>query len=101
MPRKCTAKPRKYNQNDIEKALDLIANGTSIRAAARIYGMSDHLLREKLKKLDQGNSLIPNSGRKPALSKELEENIALCIGTLCKIGFSPTRNELIHLVSDY
>ena len=79
MPRQYVKKMRKYNDADIERALDMIDNGTSIRKAGKMCGMSEHLLREKLKKREKGESLAPCSGRKPAMSAELESNLAKCM----------------------
>ena len=101
MPCNYVKKLRKYNQSDIEQALKEIGNGTSIRKAARTYGMSEHLLREKLKKLEKGESLDPHCGRKQALPAELETKIANCIEVLCNLGFSPTKEEIKQYVQDY
>ena len=101
MPRQYVKKMRKYNDADIERALDMIDNGTSIRKAGTMCGMSEHLLREKLKKREKGESLAPCSGRKPAMSAELESNLAKCIEVLCNVGFSPTREEIKELVQNY
>ena len=63
--------------------------------------MSDHMLRDKLKKLEKGESLASLSGRKPAIPAETELKLSQCIAVLCNLGFSPTREEILNLVRDY
>ena len=67
----------------------------------KTYGMSEHMLRDKQKKLSQGKSLDPEGGRKPALNVEIEAKLSQCIAVLCNLGFSATREEILNLVRDY
>ena len=101
MPRNYAKKLRRYNENDVKKALASIRGGSSILKASRTYGMSDHMLRDKLKKLEKGESLASLSGRKPAIPAETELKLSQCIAVLCNLGFSPTREEILNLVRDY
>ena len=50
--------------------------------------------------LKQGISLV-GSGSKKALTPEQEKQLALCVGKLCTLAFSPTRSQVTDLVKDY
>ena len=50
--------------------------------------------------LKDGIPLV-GSGSKTALTPEQEKQLALCIGELCTLGFSPTRSQVTDLVKDY
>ena len=49
--------------------------------------------------IDEGREQ-QGSGKKTVLNKEEESNSATCIGSLCKLGFSPTREEILDLVKE-
>ena len=44
---------------------------------------------------------MPGSGRKTVLDNPEEKQLANCIGSLCRLGVSPTRNQIQDLVKDY
>ena len=94
MPRQYVKKMCKYNETDIEKAPNMVENGT-------ICGMSEHFLREILKTREKGESLVPCSGRKPAMSTALENKLGNCIEVCCNVGFSPTKEEIKEPVNNY
>ena len=50
MPQNYTKKLRRYNEDDVQNALKMIRDGSSIRKASRTCGMSEHMLRYTLKK---------------------------------------------------
>ena len=89
-----------WKPNDVENALAEVVSGVSIRNAAVKYGMSEGTLRFRLKKIRAGESFV-GSGKKPVIKKDVEQNIAACIGTLCKLGLSPTMTKVIELVANY
>ena len=41
------------------------------------------------------------SGRLTALSTEEEKQLALCIETICRVGFSPTKEWIKDIVQEY
>ena len=102
---KSTGKGKKENRktwskSDLESALSEITAGNSIRQTAKKYGMTDGILRYKLKQRSSG--IIANSaGRPTTLDSDEEKRLAEVIGTLCKLGFSPTRQHIKDLVKDY
>jgi len=102
MPRntKSKVKSKRWSEDDILKSLDAIAAGSSIRNAAKEYGMSEGILRKRIKMKEAGKSLI-GSGRQPTLEKTVEEQLAKCIGTMCKLGFSPSTGQIKDSVQEY
>ena len=58
-------------------------------------------LRQAIKKFEKGIDLSCQSGEKTSLSSEVEKKLANVIGVLCKIGFSPSKDEVLDLVSKY
>ena len=85
----------KWTDNGIEMALADVATGKPLRSVAGKYGMNEGTLRYRFKKIKTGKAFT-GSGRRPFFEK-----MATCIDTLCKLGFSPTMNEVISSVSDY
>ena len=101
MQRKQTKRARrKWNEEDAEKSLVEIAAGSSIRKTAAKYGMSEGILRHRLKRISQGGNLKA-VGRPITIDKDAEQMLAKCIGTMCSLGFSPTRAQIMDLVQDY
>ena len=49
------------------------------------------------KKTDESSG----SGRKTVLGKETEAHLAKCIGSLCRLGFSQSRSQILDLTRDY
>ena len=48
----------------------------------------------------QQNELV-GSGRRPTLTEDQEKVLAKCIGTMCQLGFSPTRNQIKDMVQEF
>ena len=65
--------------------------------------MSDHLLRLRLvkEKTETGSANTIRSGKTTALSEETETVLSSCIEVLCKMGFSPTMDEILDIVRTY
>ena len=79
-----------WGEEDVDQALREVAAGKSLRSTALKYGMSEGLLRRRIKMKDN-NEVMIGSGRPTALTKEAEQELAKCIDLVCKTGFSPTR----------
>ena len=101
MPRTYEKRLKRWNTEDANKALIHVRNGMSMRKAAAKFGMSEGTLRFLKKKNSGGESLDSQSGKSTALPQNVEENLARCIGVLCKLGFSPSKEEIMSLVAEY
>ena len=72
----------------------------TIKGSARKYGMSEAIVLYKMKvywvkwKIKQSGWLI-------ILSKEEEKQLDLCIRTMCRVGFSPTKEQIKDIVQEY
>ena len=62
--------------------------------------MSESMLRSRIKKKKAGKELM-QPGRKTTLSTVEEEQLAKCIGSMCRLGFSPTQSQIKYMVKDY
>ena len=91
---------KKWDKKDIEKDFLEVDAGNTMRKTAEKYGMSEGALRCRLKMKKEGKSLI-GSGRSTVLSPAAEEQLAKSIGTICSLGFSPTREQIKDLVQEY
>ena len=101
MPRSYVKKRKRWNNDDVKKAVDKVKCGNSIRKAASKHNMSEGKLRQAIKKNEKGIDLSCQSGKKTSLSSEVEKTLPNVIGVLCKIGFSPSKDEVLDLVSKY
>ena len=93
-------KKRNWKEDDMEKAIRSVKLGSSIRKAARDYGMSEAVIRQRMNLQKKGLPLRVQ-GRTTVLSSDTENSLAKCISTLCRVGFSPTSEEIKDLVADY
>lgn len=57
-------------------------------------------LRKRIKMKAKVTSLV-GSGRKHVSSKEAEEDLAMCICTLCNLGFGTLTNSIKDFVKDF
>lgn len=101
MPRKQTKTiMKRWTDDDADKSLMEIAAGNSIRKTAAKYGMSEGILRRRLKMKKEGKSST-RPGRPTTLDKDAEQHLVKCIGTMCSLGSSPTRSQISDLVQEY
>ena len=84
----------------MSKAITEVRAGFGVRATAGKYNLSERLICHRMKKELSGEP-PSKMGRPTTLTKEEEGQLAQCIGTLCKLGFSPTKSDLQNLVKDY
>ena len=61
--------------------------------------MSEGTLRYRMN-MEKGKRFV-GSGRSTTLSLDAEEKLAKCIGTICNLGFSPSREKIKDLVQAY
>ena len=52
-------------------------------------------------KMEQAGKKQIGSSRRPVLSQQEEFHLPKCIGSMCRFGFSPTREQIKGLVRDY
>lgn len=97
MPPKNIIVKKKWVEADIFKDID---NGCSIRTAAKNNGMSEGILRLRIKMKEEGKELV-GSGRQQALSKEMEKELAECLAAMNRTGFSPTKDDIKDLVKEF
>ena len=100
MPKTYIKRAKTWTDADITKALEEVKSGKTVNSTALKYGMDEGTLRYRLKKIGTGEE-VSVSGRKPVFDSNTEEQLAKCIGTLCKVGFSPTKGEILDLVAQY
>ena len=98
--RKSKRPTKNWGEEHVAQALVEIASGNSIRSTAVKYGMSDGLLRWRIK-MKHNNEVLKVAGRRKTLTSEQEQELAKCINAMCKTGFSPTRAEIKNLVKEY
>lgn len=91
---------KSWNEADMEDALAEISAGSQIRPTSNKYGMSEAVLRQRIKKKAEGKVLV-GSGRKNTLSPTEESDLAKCIASLCNLGFSPSSSQIKDFVKDY
>ena len=65
-----------------------------------ITGMSDGLLRKRIKRNEEGKTLI-GSGRKTTCSNQEESQLTNIIGSMCNFGFSPMTHTIKDSAQDY
>ena len=93
-------KPKSNKEDIIKQALHTIRDGSTIKGTARRFNIPESTLRHRMKMLANGKELV-GSGRKTALTPDMERDLAHCIQTLCNAGFSPSADEVKNLVQDF
>ena len=92
---------KKWTDTDMENAIKAVKEGSSsIRSAAKAFGMRESTIRLRLKNEANGIEMV-GSGRRPALSQDTEADLAKVIRSLCTLGFSPTRAQVKDLVCEF
>ena len=84
-----------WTEDKIKAAIHKLQSvpGTLIRGVAKEFGVSECTLCFQLKKANKGEEL-KKAGRKCIFSKEVESELAKCIGIVCNYGFSPSLYEI-------
>ena len=84
-----------WTEDTIEATIHKLQSvpGTSIRGIAKKFGVSECTLRFRLKKANKGKEL-KKAGRKCLFSREVESELAKCIGIVCNYGFSACLHEI-------
>lgn len=90
-------KEKRYTKEDLEAALrEIREKKISIREAQKKYNIDKSLLSRRSRGIEK-----KVSGRKTALSKEIEEDLANKLKVLAKWGFALSRKEILSTVQDF
>ncbi|CAF3744594.1 unnamed protein product [Rotaria socialis] len=96
-------KIKTYTEKTIEKAIEEINDGASIRETARKYNMSFFMLRNRHKKqIDEGTCQLEDKrGKKIELPESVELKLKNGLLIMEKMGLGPTMSEFKGIVQDY
>ena len=89
-----------WTEVEIQQALNDNEAGKSIRSVSKKCGMSASGLSKRLLMRKQQKELV-GSGRRPTLTEDEEKALAKCVGTMCQLGFNPTRNQIRDMVQEF
>ena len=92
---------KKWMQEDLQQAITEVRHGKTIKGSARKYGMSETMIRYKMKKSLLGETEEKQPRWPTTLSKEEEMQLALCVRTMYRIGFSPANKQIKDIVKEY
>ena len=92
---------KNWTQEDLQQEIAEVWHGKTIKGNARKYGMSEAMIHYKKKKSLSGETEDKQPGRPTTLSKQEETQLALCIRTMCHVGFSPTKEQIKDIVKEY
>ena len=93
-------KKMSWTEEDMKNALISVAMGNFVRSTAKQYGMLEGIVRHRILMEQDGRSLVGRR-KKITLDKAAKTRLAECIAIMCKLGFSPTREQMKYLVCDY
>ena len=80
---------------DCEAAIKEVQNGKLIRQATKDHHMDDGTICYVMKKVKTHIPLQKQTVKHTLLSKDLELNLDNCICTLCKVGFSSAKDDIL------
>lgn len=96
--RRRTTQKASWSTSSLNKALNLMNNGTSMRKAAAQTGIPFSTLQSRHKKQSYEN---PSMGRKTVFSEEVEKEISDSIKKMAKIFYGCTAKTLRQIAYDY
>ena len=96
--RKRTTTRGSYSEAQLTAAVNAVESGTSIRAAAREFGIAESTIRLRRK---TGNTQAAVLGRKPAFTVEQEEELAAYVIKVANLFYGLTPIELRRIAYDY
>lgn len=92
---------QKWSKTDMENAIKAVKEkALSIRAAGRTFNVQEGTIRLRLRNEAIGKEMV-GSGRRPTLNKDTETDLVRVISSLYHLGFSPTREQVKDLVSEF
>ncbi|XP_055634693.1 uncharacterized protein LOC129774767 isoform X2 [Toxorhynchites rutilus septentrionalis] len=86
-----------YDRSKVADALEMVRTGSSVRQAARLYGIPNSTLREKL----LGRHSQPNPGKARVLEATEEGRIVEWLLAKIKVGFPVDTKRLVSTVAHY
>lgn len=98
MPRNYKPKPKTYNQQQVQNALQYHQENPteSVRSIARKFGLKKDLLFDRIK--GKGTGKV---GRHTAIPIDEEQELAVCLKTMSKWGFGLSKEEVKDICHDY
>ena len=88
---------KKWNETNIESALNMCREGKSICGSAKASGISEGTLPNRFIKMQEEGRTLVRCGRKMAIVEQKEKQ-SDCIKTVCNVGFSPSLHKIKGLV---
>ena len=93
-----TRKKGKWNATQLQNALNAIKKGSGQREPARMFGILESTLRDRIK---NGNKENPSSGCKPALPTDVETQLTEQIIFLSNLFYGLTPIEVRRIAFEY
>ncbi|CAH4033289.1 unnamed protein product [Pieris brassicae] len=86
-----TTEKASWSSDSLNKAIQLIDGGSSIRNAAKVMGIPFSSLQKRIKK---GSTLAPHLGRFTVFSREEEAELANLVKKMANIFYGCTANQI-------
>ena len=93
------AKKRCYDNDQLQRALEAVREGTSILAASKSYSIPYSTLRDKV--VGKSKPILQQRGVECVLGDDVEKPLVEGLVELGSIGFGKTMPELMDLVKSY
>ncbi|KAG5859122.1 hypothetical protein JTB14_026920 [Gonioctena quinquepunctata] len=93
-----TTEKASWSSDSMEKAIQLIDGGSSIRNAAKVMGIPFSSLQKRVKK---GSALGPHLGRFTVFSPEAEAELANLVKEMANIFYGCTANQIRKVAFEY
>lgn len=94
-------KKKRWDPESMKSALTAIRDGSKIKTAAKMYGVPESTVRDRLKFGENGEDYNPSMGRKATFSKEEEKEIVEFITEMAKRFYGITQLQLRKLAYDF
>ena len=91
------SRKREYTQTQMDKAVELVKDKTSVYKAAKLTGVPEQTLRDRIKEKVPINAV---HGGQPLFPHEQEAKIKDHVAQMATYGYGYTAKQLIHLATD-
>ncbi|CAH4028318.1 unnamed protein product [Pieris brassicae] len=93
-----TTEKASWSSDSLNKAIQLIDGGSSIRNAAKVMGIPFSSLQKRIKK---GSTLAPHLGRFTVFSRDEEAELANLVKKMANIFYGCTANQIRRVAFEY